>query len=581
MGIEQAVARADVLTNRLQAAYPDTNRNARFVLTPLGEGRGLRRASRPLLLLLTGVVALVLVVACVNIASLLLARAVSREPEVAIRLAMGASRARLVRQWLTESIVLGITGAIGALVVARVLTPLLHAFVIPEAVDLSLNGRVLAFTLVAGAGSGLVFGLAPVWRTLRPDLSAALRDRGTVSATPASVRMRNAFVVLQIAISLTLLVGAGLFLRTLANAYSVKLGYETTQTLVASLNLTPQGYFEGGARGAEAGSTAYEQILSRIEAIPGVAAASAARMTVLSGAARSTAVSLDGRPLETDGSNAIGVRANVVSRRYFETLQIPILRGRAFSESDRPTTPRVTIVTQSLADRLWPHDDPVGKSLRDEDQLLQVVGIVPDTVYTSTVERERPPTYYLPLTQNYESAVTLHVRAHDDPMSLVPRIRDAVRQVDRQIALEQPQRLGDVLDRTLGVQRMMATFVGLFGALALALAVLGLYGVMAHAASRRMPEIGVRLALGARPQAIAGLLIGDGLRLLGIGAALGLAAAFLVARSIESQLFGIAATDPLTFLIGCTVLAITSVMAATIPALRAMRIDPVTVLRQT
>jgi predicted permease len=394
--------------------------------------------------------------------------------------------------------------------------------------------------------------------------------------------MRGAFVVFQIAVSLVLLVGAGLFLRTIRNAYSVELGYQVDQTLVASLNLEARGYFEGGPRGADAGLAVYEQILSRVEALPGVVAAAAARMTVLSGSARSTAVSTDGRPLEKDNSNALGVRANIVSHRYFETMNIPILHGRPFNTSDGPKTPRVTIVTKSLADRVWPNEDPTGKTLRDENNQLQViVGVVPDMVYTTTLERERPPTYYSLLAQNYESGVALHVRAASNPMSLVPAIREAVRHVDSQLAVERPQLLRDVLDRTLSRQRMMATLVGLFSAVALILAVCGLYGVMAHAASQRTPEIGIRLAMGAQPSSIVTLLLGQGLRLLGIGLAIGLTGALLGTWYIEAQLFGVTATDPLTFVSGCVVLAIAGLTASLIPALRAMHVDPIVALRRT
>ena len=581
--IDQVASRAEVISSRLQTAYPDTNRNRRFTLAPLGEGRGLRVATRPMLRQLAGAVLMVLLVACVNIASLLLARAVSREREVAVRIAIGASRARLVRQWLTDSVLLGILGSIGALLVTRVSTPLLHTFVIPEAVDLSVNARVLGFTLVLGVGSGLLFGLAPVFQAFQRNPITALRAEGGAVATGArAARMRGAFVILQVALSLVLLVGAGLFLRTLENAYSVELGYQVDQTLVASLNLEARGYFEGGSRGPDAGLAVYEQILSRVEALPDVVAAGAARMTVLSGGARSTAVSTDGRPIERDNSNALGVRANVVSRRYFETMNIAILRGRPFNTSDGPKTPRVTIVTKSLADRLWPNEDPIGQTLRDErDQLQVIVGVVPDTVYTTTLERERPPTYYLLLAQNYESGVALHVRAASNPMSLVPAIREAVRQVDSQLAVERPQLLRDVLDRTLSRQRMMATLVGLFGAVALILAVLGLYGVMAHVATQRTPEIGIRLAMGAQPASIVTLLLGQGLRLLGIGVAIGLTGALLGTRYIEAQLFGVTATDPLTFVGVCVVLGIAGFAASLIPALRAMRVDPIIALRRT
>ena len=579
--IEQVASRAEVIARRLQTAYPDTNRDRRFILTPLGEGRGFRVATRPILRQLAGAVLMVLMVACANVASLLLSRAVSREREVAVRVAIGASRARLVRQWLTESVLLGVCGSIAALVVVWLTTPLLHTFVLPEAVELSINARVFGFTLIVGLGSGLLFGLAPALQVRRRDPVTSLRaEGGTVATGARAARVRGAFVVLQVAMSLVLLVGAGLFLRTLSNAHSVDLGYQIDCVLVASLNLQARGYFEGGPRGPEAGLDVYEQILSRVEAIPGVPAVSAARMTVLSGDARSTAVSTDGRPLQKDNSNALGVRANVVSHRYFETMQIPILRGRAFDGSDGPRTARVTVVTKSLADRAWPTEEPIGKPIWDERQQFQVVGIVPDTVYTSTVEREKPPTYYLLLAQNFESGVALHVRSADNPMALVPAIRDAVRQVDSQLALERPQLLREVLDRTLSTQRMMATLVGLFGAVALLLAALGLNGMMSHVATQRTPEIGIRLAMGAQPASIVSLLLGDGLRLLGSGAAVGLTIALLGTKYIEAQLFGVKATDPLTFVSGCVLLAIAGLTASVIPALRAMRVDPIIALRR-
>jgi predicted permease len=582
VSLQEASARAGVVATRLQAAYPETNRSRHFTVTPLGEGRGLRVATRPLLRRLAGAALMVLLVACVNIAGLLLARAVSRERDVAVRVAIGASRARLVRQPLTESALLGVLGALAALLVAHLSMPLLHAFVLPESVPLALNARVFGFTFAVGLASGLLFGVAPALHLLRRDMNASLRAEGSTVATGARpARWRGTFVVLQTAVSLVLLVGAGLFLRTLEHAYSVELGYEIDRILVASLNLEPRGYFEGGSRGAAAGLAAYERILSRIEALPGVIAASAARMTVLSGGARSTAVSTDGRPLQKDNGNALGVRANVVSHRYFETMNIPIVRGRAFEASDDPRTTRVAIVTTSLANRLWPNQDPIGKPLQDERNQLQVIGVVPDTVYTSPLERERPPTYYLPLAQHYESGIALHVRATGNPLSLVPGIRDAVRDVDSQLALERPRLLRDVLDRTLNPQRMMATLVGLFGAVASALAALGLYGAMAHAARQRTPEVGIRLALGAQRASIVTLLLAQAFRLLGIGAAGGLAGAYLGTRYIEAQLFGVAATDPLTFAGACAVLAVAGLAASLIPAWRAMRIDPAVALRRT
>jgi ABC-type antimicrobial peptide transport system permease subunit len=251
-----------------------------------------------------------------------------------------------------------------------------------------------------------------------------------------------------------------------------------------------------------------------------------------------------------------------------------------FTASDRSGTAPVAIVTKSLADRLWPQGDPIGKTLRDERNHFEVVGVVADTVYASTLERESPPTYYLPLSQNYESGVALHVRAAANPMSLVPAIREAVRAVDSQVPLERPQVLDDVLDRTLGTQRMMATLVGLFGAVALLLAALGLYGVMANAATQRTAEIGIRVAMGAQPTSIVRLLLGQGLQLLAIGTTIGITGALMGMQYIEAQLFGATTTDPLTFVSGCAVLTIAGLAASLIPALRALRIDPIVALKR-
>jgi predicted permease len=581
--VAQAVSGAEVVSTRLQAAYPGSNRDRKYTVVSLDDAPGVRTSTRPMLRLLGGAVLLVLLIACANVASLLLARAVSRRREVAVRVAVGAGRARLVRQWLAESLLLAVLGSIGALLIAWWSTPILYTFGIPQSVALSVNPRVLGFTLVVAVGSGLLFGLAPVVQTLRRDTIMALRDEGGAVATGArAARMRSTFVVVQVALSLVLLVGAGLFLRTLKNAYSVDLGYPVNQTLVAYINLDVRGYSQ------EAGLAAYEQILSRIEAIPGVVAAGAARITVLSGGSRLTAISTDGRPPQQDGSNSIDVRVNVVSHRYLDAMNIPVVRGRSFAPLDRAGTPRVAIVSESLARRLWPDADPIGKALGGGNDggrafggnALQVIGVVPDTVYRSALERDPPPFFYNLLAQNYESGVALHVRAAGDPMSLVPSIREAVRQIDSQLVVARPQLLRDVLDQSLSRERMMGTLVGFFGAIALILAIVGLYGVMAHLAGQRTTEIGIRLAMGAPPSSILTLLLGQGLRLVAIGSVLGLAGAFAGTRYLETQLFGIDPTDPLTFAGVCVVLAVAGLAACAIPARRAMRVDPVIALRQ-
>jgi predicted permease len=569
------MAALDLVGKRLQAAYPETNGPRELTILPFGEGPGLRTSARPMLRLLTAAVGLVLLIACANVASLMLARAVSRRRETAVRIAVGAGAPRLVRQWLTESVILALLGGIGGLLLARWGAPLLHAVGIPESIDLAVHPRVLLFTFAIAAASGILAGLAPILQTLRQDTVTALRDEGgSISTGARAARLRRGFVMVQVASSLMLLVGAGLFLRTLANAHSIDLGYRVDATLLAHVNLDVRGYTQ------EAGAAVYRQILDRLGAMPGVAAVGAARIVVLSGGARTVSVSLDGQPIRPDESNNLDVRVNVVSDGYLESLGIRVLRGRDFTRADDAAAPRVAIVSQRLATRLWPGEDPVGKPLSNGASAVTVVGVVPDTVYRNPLERDPMPFYYVPLAQNYESAVTLHVKAvQGDPVALLPAVRAVVRDVDPRIGVARPQRLTTVFEDSIADQRIMAMLVGVFGGIALLLASVGVYGIMAQTAGQRRSEIGVRLALGARPSAIFGLMLTDGLRLVAIGALIGLGGAFATTRFLESQLFGVRPIDPPTFAFGVVLLAGVATIACLLPARRAMRVDPVVALR--
>jgi predicted permease len=572
ISVAETAAALDVVGRRLQAAYPESNRDLSATAMPLGEGPGLRREARPLLRLLAAAVTLVLLIACANVASLLLARAVTRRREVAIRMAIGAGRAQLVSQWLTESILLGVLGAAAALIVAYWGIPILYGFGIPEGVELNLSARVLVFTFAIGAAAGLIFGLAPVLQLMRPDTVAALRDEGgTVATGVRATRARSTFVVVQVALSLVLLVAAGLFLRTLQQAYAVDLGYRVDGMFIA--NIEP-----GDRYTPVTGQAFYADVLNRLNALPGVTAAGAARITVLSGGARTVPVSVDGRPLQADRSNVIPVRANVVSERYLEAMGIPILMGRGFQATDVPASQRVAIVNRSLAERLWSNTDPIGQTLVSMSSLI-VVGVVPDTVYRSTTEREPLPVYYLPLSQNYEAAVSLHVRTAGDPMALLPAVRRIISEVDPRVVLATPRRLEDQFSRSLIEERTMVKFVGSLSGIALLLAAVGLYGVMAYATRQRTTEIGVRLALGATPASILNMIVMRGVRLVAIGAAFGLAGALVAVRFVRVLLFGVEPTDPVTWIAVSAVLMLVGLVACALPARRAMRIDPAAALR--
>lgn len=572
--VASTASAADVLSGGLESSYPTTNRGRRFNVVPLGDGPGVRTSSRPMLRLLTGAVILVLLIACANVASLLLTRAVTRRREIAVRMAVGAGRGRLIRQWLTESVLLAILGSLGGLFIAWWGAPVLYQFGIPVSVPLGVTSRVFRFTLAVAVGTGLLFGLAPVIQTLRRNTVEALRDEGgAVASGSGATAMRSAFVIAQVALSLMLLVGAGLFLRTLRNATAVDLGYDVDRVLLAEINLDVRGYSQ------EAGQAAYAQLLERVKALPGVDAVGAARVTVLSGGARTISVSVDGKPVTADGSNGIDVRANVVSPGYLDAMGIRLRSGRNFMPSDAPGAPRVVIISEALAAKLFPGLDPGGRIVMMGDDPLQVVGVAPDTVYRSAVERNPPPFLYVPLFQNYESGITLHVRAAADPEGLVPGIRRTLGELDPQLVLGRPRLLRSEFTRSIGDQRMMATMIGLFGVVALVLAAIGLYGVMAHLAGERTTEIGIRIALGARPRSIFGLILADGMRLVAIGAVIGVAGALAGTKYLQNQLFGVTPADPLTFAGVLVTLLVVAIAACLIPARRAMRVDPATALR--
>jgi putative ABC transport system permease protein len=569
--VSGAAAALDTIGRNLQASFPESNRDIGFTAVPLGEGPGARARARPSLAFLTVAVILVLAIACANVASLLLARAFSRRREVAVRIAIGAGQGHLVRQWLTEALILGVLGAVGGVLLTGWSAPILQGFGLPQGLDLSINYRILIFALAVGLVTGMVVGLAPIVETMRPEIIATLRTAPDTFGRVRTARLRSAFVVLQFALSLVLLLGAGLLARTLQQAYGVDLGYHIDHVLVADLNA-------GGSSSAETSQELYARLLERVNVIPGVASASLARVQVLSGTTRTMPVSLDRQPPRADRSNVIPVRANVVSNGYFETMGIPILLGRGFDPTDDRGAPRVAVITRSLADRLWPNGDPIGQTFLSMMQ-LEVVGVVPDTVYVSATERDPRPIFYVPLAQNPESALALHVRTTGDPLAIVPIVRGAVREVDPRLVLTRPRTLSHELDRSMAGQRAMATLSTVLSAVALVLAAVGLYGALSYATKQRTAEVGLRLALGATPASLMSLIVSSGLRLVLIGGTIGFAGAYAGARYLRTLLFGVEPTDPLTWLAVSSVLMTVALAACAIPARRAMRIDPAITLK--
>jgi predicted permease len=571
--VTAAASALDVVGRQIAAVHPQNGPATGATAVPLGSGPGLRSESRQVLALLGVAVSLVLSIACANVASLLLARGLARGQEVAVRMALGAGRAHVARQWLVEAVLLGVLGAVVGLAFAAWGVRLFHGFGLPPSIEFGLNARVLALTLVTGIASGLVFGLAPVAQFVRRNPMATLRDEGGFAGAGGRAgRLRGALVVVQVALSFVLLLGAGVFVRALQQAYTLDLGYSIDRMLLVDLSL-------GERYSPDAGRALYAEALERIGALPGVESAGAARVTVLSGSSRTAAVSVDGEPVRSDFGNAIFVRTNVVSGGYLEALGVPIVRGRGFELTDHAQAPAVAIVARSLAERLWPGADPVGKTLTVQSGAFEVIGVVPDTVYLRATEAEPLSFYYTPLSQMYENAVTLHVRTAGDPLALLPAVRQAVLALDSRAELTNPRRLVDEYVRSMSGLRTLTTLASVLSSVAILLAAVGLYGVMAYFVRQRLPEVALRVALGATHGSIAKLVLGRGAKLVLLGAAIGVGGAVAALRVARGLPFKLEPTDPVAWIAVGALLAAVGVAACAVPAWRALRVAPAAVLR--
>jgi macrolide transport system ATP-binding/permease protein len=579
--VERARARFAVLARQLHAAYPDNWTDVRhesraITVLPEREARVFPAVRGPVIGfvgLLTAVVSLVLLICCANVANLLLARASGRRREIAIRLAMGAPRRRLVRQLLTESLLLATLGAGAGLLLATWTTGFLQAFQpplpLPVALDFSLDGRVLGYTITIAMLAGVVFGLVPAMRATRPDLVRALKDETALTAHGRRrVTMRDALVITQVAVSMVLLVMAGLFLRSLGKAQAADPGFAADGLVLLTTEPSIQGY--DSARTA----VFYDQLESRVRALPGVTAATLAESVPLGLGMNRRGVQVDGYVPQSGEEMEFG--DNTVSAGYFGAMGIPMLKGREFSPVDRPGASPVAIVNEAFARRFWPGQDPIGKRIGQPDAWREVVGVAKDGKYASLGE-EPKPYFYLPLAQSYSTDLTLHVRT-GNPAALQGDLRVLVHALDSDLPIRMV-----TMDEHLGLsvlpQRIGATLLGVFGALGLILASVGLYGVLAYSVALRRREIGVRIALGAAAADVRRLVVGQALRLVIAGVVAGLLVAFAAGRLASSFLFGVGAADPLTFAGVPLLLGAVAVLASGLPAHRAARIDPMDALR--
>ena len=573
----QAQAELSTLDADFQKEYPNAEKGVGVFLTPVwGAHYGVQDFLRSVLGFLMIVALFVLLIACVNVANLLLARATSREREIAIRAALGASRKRLLRQLLIESLLLATAGGIGGIFLAlwgaNLLTFFLPPLHLPVGLPLGVDRAVLAFTLILSLGTGVIFGLAPAWRGSRADLNNSLKEgaRGS-GAGRGSHRLRDLLVVSEMMLATVLLMGAGLLLRSLHNAENKGPGFNSNHVTVAAFDLRATDYT------GPQGSLYFDRLIERIRAYPGVQSVSSERFVPLWFTGRGySSVKIQG--YTPDPNEDMGIDFNVIGSDYFHTLQIPLLNGRDFAEQDRADAPKVVIVNQTMANRFWPGASAVGHQVYVWDEWRAVVGVAHDIKYHRMNEDPRSFIYFPQLQANGTEANIL-VRASLPTAAVIANVRAAAKSLDTKVQPMETDDLEGLLHVSLFANRIAATLASVLGALGMLLAGLGIYGVLSYSVSQRLREIGIRLALGAQTKDVLRLIVGHGLRLALVGAAVGALVSVMARRGMSSLLFGISATDPVTFVVVLCVVTLAAAFAAYIPARRAMRVDPMTALR--
>jgi putative ABC transport system permease protein len=578
VSLEEARADLDRVAAALAQEYPDTNTDHGVTVTALHEE--VVGDVRPALLVLAGAVGLVLLIACANVANLMLVRSAARRRDLAVRTALGAGRWPLVRQALSESLILGVGGGalgLGVALAGREALLAVAAQEVPRLAQTGLDLRVLGFALGISLATGLLFGLAPAVLGTRGDLAGSLKEGGRGSVGAGRHRARNLLVVAEMGLALMLLAGAGLMLRTLGNLLSESPGIEVENVLTADLLLAPARYSD------EVSQAAFQsRLLERLEALPGAVSAAAVMPLPLSMNGWQTSYFAEGKPHPAHGEEPLTEIARV-SAGYHETLGIPLVRGRYFTEADREGSVPVAIVDETFAELEWPGEDPLGKRVRlgghdGENPWLEIVGVV-GHVKNYGVDQESRRELYIPFAQSPLASMTVAVRTAGDPEALAGPLRDAVLSLDPDQPLASVQTLESYRSGGITERRLASQLLGIFAAVALLLAAVGIYGVMASTVAERTHEIGLRMALGARGGQVRRLVVGRGMALAGIGVAAGLAGALGVARLLESLLYGVSPADPATLAAVPVLLAAVALVACWLPARRASAVDPMVTLR--
>ncbi len=583
VSIQKARAEMDTIAKQLEAAYP---------VYDMGVGINVNRVQdqlvqnvRPALLVLLGAVALVLLIACANIANLLLARATSRRREIAVRTAIGASRLQLLRQLLTESVLLAVAGGSAGIVLGWAgLSPLvrLAGNSLPNLGLIGMDYRVLLFVCLTVMLAGILFGLGPALHTSRLDLRAALNEasRGSTIGS-AQKRFRSLLVVTEIALAIVLLVGAGLLLRSFDRLQRVEPGFRAGNLLVADVPLSPQAYKVAPAR-----MDFFDRLLQRSRALPGVTAAGAASFLPLSSGASQLHFNIQGRPPKSARDYLI-IGYRPVSPHYLETLGIPLLHGRFLADGDTERAPFVVVVNQTMARQYFPNESPLGRRIQvgalpdAQTPWMEIVGVAGDV--KQNLAADAPAAVYLPYRQANSLldvfALSVVLRTAQDPRTEVAALRSVLHDLDPNQPLVKIRTMEENIASSVNEQRFRTLLLGIFAACALLLSVVGLYGLMMYSVTQRVPEIGIRITLGAQAHEIMGMIVGQGLRLALVGIVIGISGAFALSRVLSRFLYGVAATDPFTYIAVAALLLVVALLASYIPARRATRIDPMSALR--
>ena len=581
VAITQAQAEVDTIAARLEQQYPDTNRDERLGLASVQE-HVVGDVRLPLLILL-GAVGFVLLIACANVANLMLVRSSGRRREIAIRTALGAERGRIIRQLMTESMLLALAGGGAGLLLALWGTDLLISVspgALPTLREISLDSRVLAFTLVTSILTGATFGLAPALQASKPDLNEALKEGSRGAGTAGGARVRDALVVIEMALSLVLLAGAGLLINSFIKLANTDPGFKAEGVLTMRLNLSGGRYQKPDQQAAF-----YKQLLDRVETLPGVERAGAIDVAPIFSRGAFYSFLIEGEPApaaEQRRDNASGFHS--VSPNYFSAMATPLVTGRQFNDADTADSAQVVIINQAMADRYWPGESPIGKRISygvtDDNQpaWAEIVGVVGNVRHVG-LDSDIDPEAYGPYTQATYRYMTIMIRTANDPESVVAAVRAQVQALDPHQPLYDIKPMTEVIANSLAKRRLSMLLIGVFASVALLLAAVGIYGVMSYAVTERTREIGIRVALGARMNDVLRLVVGQGMTLALIGIGVGVVAALLMTQLIESLLYKVSATDPATFVAITLLLAAVAFVASYIPARRAMKVDPMVALR--